>query len=49
MKTKKDLLNEIEDLLEISWDLYKALQKTPDTIVSKEAMDNFIKYIMEKE
>ena len=48
MKTKKDLQDEIGQLRSIAFDLHNALKKTPETAASKQAIDNFIKYIMEK-
>lgn len=47
-KSKPDLCNEIEILRGISLALYKELEKTPQTISSKQAMDDFVQYIMEK-
>jgi hypothetical protein len=48
MKTKKQLQDEIEQLRGIALALYKALEKTPETDASKESINDFIKYIMEK-
>jgi hypothetical protein len=47
-KSKPDLCNEIEILRGISLALYKELEKTPQTVSSKQAMDDFIKYVTEK-
>ena len=47
-KSKPDLYNEIEILRGISLALYKELEKTPQTIYSKQVMDDFIKYVTEK-
>jgi hypothetical protein len=47
-KSKSDLCNEIEILRGISLALYKELEKTPQTVSSKQAMDDFIKYVTEK-
>ena len=47
-KSKPDLCNEIEILQGIALSLYKALNETPKTSQSKQAMDDFIKYISEE-
>ena len=47
-QSKADLYNEIEILRGISLALYKELEKTPQTIYSKQVMDDFIKYVTEK-
>jgi hypothetical protein len=47
-RSKQEIQDEIEILRGIALGLYKQLHKTPETFQSKEAMDNFTKYIMEK-
>jgi hypothetical protein len=39
---------EVEQLRGIALALYRCLEKTAETPASKRAMDDFIKYIMEK-
>ena len=39
---------EVEQLRGIALALYRCLEKTSETPASKRAMDDFIKYIMEK-
>ena len=47
-QSKQQLQDEIEILRGIALSLYKQLHKAPETSQSKEAMDDFTKYIMEK-
>lgn len=48
VRSKQDIQDEVEFLRGIALGLYKALHKTPETAQSKQAMDDFTKYIMEK-
>lgn len=47
-QSKPQLQSEIQQLRGIALALYKCLGDTPQTPASKQSMDDFIKYIMEK-
>lgn len=47
-KTKSQIESELNTLKGIALALYRCVENNPETPASKRAMDDFVKYVMEK-